>query len=385
VFTRAGNRLELISSFEKELHMASKLLPTKAELAAVRARGRTGADGRRDSVLALLNPMEARLLLQRGGIGSALPGTHGMVHQFRVGGSMGAGADGGDSNDRTGQDAADHAGGGGGTHGGGGLTRDQIDAMVTGRPIAQGPSTGPAPTIQRSDGITGPRPGTGDRWGTTIGQKPAIQAAQDAYNAAADALANRSFGQWAGDTALDMVPGFHVIAPNWQHPETYQDGTYHTGWSPLAAAAGLAASAAPAPMTGTLVSRAAIAATNALGLPDYNFGSGTWHNTAVSPINAAMGPTSPSQDQQGSSPSGSSAGRNGKGSGSADNANLVQNNAGRLLPPIAGQGIATPPASGSTLPPTVAPVLMPKQLQPGGYQAVPGPTPYGWMLPAWRY
>lgn len=170
------------------------------------------------------------------------------------------------------------------------LTRQQVDTMVLGRNLPQPASSGPAPTIERSQGATGPRPGTGDRWGTTVGQQPDIQAQQTAYNNAADAQQNRGFGGWLGDNALDMIPGFHQVTPQWNQPSTFANGTYHDAWSPVAAALGVAGMAAPAPGIGMAMGKAGIAATKAFGLPDYQFGGGGWHPDQSNAIEKAYGP-----------------------------------------------------------------------------------------------
>lgn len=108
-------------------------------------KGRVGADGQRDSVLALLNRGEARGLKMAGGIGTAVPGTQGLVKQFRVGGSMGAGADGGDSNDRVGADAG--GGGGGSSSGNGGTERTVTPAAD---PISANPNNPRTQNVMRS-------------------------------------------------------------------------------------------------------------------------------------------------------------------------------------------------------------------------------------------
>lgn len=150
-------------------------------------------------------------------------------------------------------------------------------------------SPGPSPTFTHNQGVSGPRPGTGDRWGTTIGQDPAIQQQQTAYNQAADAMQNRGFGGWLGDNLLDLVPGFHQVTPQWNKPASYADGTYHDAWSPVAAALGLAGMAAPVPGSGMALNKLGVGATNAFGLPDYTFGGGGWHPSNTNPIEGAMG------------------------------------------------------------------------------------------------
>lgn len=169
------------------------------------------------------------------------------------------------------------------------LTQAQQTAMILGKPMGPSPA-GPAPSFTQGQGPSGPRPGTADRWGTTIGQAPDIQKQQTDYNSAADDLANRGFGGWVGDNALDLIPGFHQTTPQWNQPASFANGKYHDAWAPVAAALGIAGMAAPVPGIGAAMGKAGVAATNAFGLPDYHFGGGGWNPDNSNAIEKAMGP-----------------------------------------------------------------------------------------------
>lgn len=162
--------------------------------------------------------------------------------------------------------------------------------MGMGGAVAGPAPSGPSPTFTHNQGVQGPRPGTGDRWGTTVGQQPDIQAQQTDYNNAADAMQNRGFGGWLGDNALDLIPGFHQTTPQWNQPSTFANGTYHDAWAPVAAALGLAGMAAPVPGASTVASKVGLAATKGLGLPDYQFGGGGWNPDQSNAIEKAFGP-----------------------------------------------------------------------------------------------
>lgn len=188
------------------------------------------------------------------------------------------------------QRSADSAAADRNSRGGTGLTRAQETALALGRTVPQPPSTDQAPTIAHSTGPTGPRPGTADRWGTSVGQAPDIQRQQTDYNNAADNMQNRGFTGWLGDRALDMIPGFHQVTPQWNKPATYANGIYHDAWSPVSAALSLAGTASPVPAGGLAMSQIGDAATSAFNLPDYKFGGGGWNPSTANPIEKAFGP-----------------------------------------------------------------------------------------------
>lgn len=240
-----------------------------------------------DTMLVQISPQEGALLQHLGGAGVRNPRT-GLL-QFYAGGATAAG------NNAAHEAVHNSYGGGsssgnGGSHGGG-MSQAQANAIMGMGGAAAAPSApGPAPTFSRNlSGPTGPRPGTADRWGTTIEQNPDIQQQQTQYNSAANALQNRSFGDFLGDRALDLIPGFHQVTPDWTKPSTYAGGQYHDAWSPLSAVMG-AGGAFLGPGGGLVGGELGTGLTTAIGLPDYKFGSGGgWNPSNANPIQSAMG------------------------------------------------------------------------------------------------
>jgi hypothetical protein len=162
---------------------------------------------------------------------------------------------------------------------------------------------GDRPTISRDnpDWGKGPRPGTGDRWGTTLGMDPEVAKRQQDYNSAADAYQNRGLGDWLGDKAKDLIPGFRQLTPDYDNPASYSDGDYHDDWSPWGAVAGVLGMASPIPGTSLAASAAGNGIADALGASHYTFGSGGgWNSTTPASAPAqTQGPTLGGKANQG--------------------------------------------------------------------------------------
>lgn len=134
------------------------------------------------------------------------------------------------------------------------------------------------PTISRSFDSTPFAPsGPDERWGTTFGTDPDVQAQQNAYNAAQDAINNRGLGDWLGDHLKNVLPGMYQKEPVWGDPATYADGTYHDAWSPAGAVASVLGAASPIPGTSYVTGMAGQQISDALGADHYTFGAnGGW-------------------------------------------------------------------------------------------------------------
>lgn len=196
----------------------------------------------------------------------------------------------------------------------------------------------------------------------------------DAYNDFARAIGDYATRGWVG-RAFDWALGplFNQQEPISQNPRTYADGTYHSSTNPAGAIASLAgmATGITAPVLPSLVGMGY----NALGGQDIFHGGYSQPDTGVY--------SDPSSGWSGTAQSG---GWGGSPSNQSNNGNHA--NQGGLLninqPPSVNP--AKPPMSAPTpANPMGTPNLLNIAYQPGGYQPVGGPTPYGVQTYPYQY
>lgn len=343
----------------------------------MKAAGRGG-----DTDIVHVNPKEIGLLKKMGGAGTRNPKT-GLL-EFTL-------------NDR--QDSATRAGGMGGGHGGsggggrsgggggggsGGMSGADMDRMILGTgPMA--PSAPGGPTISRGNPSRGPRPNTGDRWGTNAPENPMdpdVAKAHQDYNNAADAYSNSGFADWMRRRAVNLIPGFSQAAPNWEIPSTYYGGTYHDTWSPFAAAASIAGGFA-VPGGGIPADLAAQGASDLLHGPQYTFGGGGGWGPTTSESTPGVGPDGLTDKERGgpyggSSNSASSGGGLGGTNGGGNSSGGHLTNLAQVNQPVSGNSSA--PVAVGTPTPTTQPNY--QQILASLQQITPG---YSVNLPGYKY
>jgi hypothetical protein len=355
------------------------------------------SDPHGDTVLAQISPTEVALLLAHGGSGRVNPKTG--IRQFF--GDEGGGGLGGRGYGGAGPSGGDRNSGNGGTHGGSRAPGGSIAAAA-----ANGDASARAAqaATERSLGTDGRGPATGTETSpglfatgkltpygapvrvNALGIETALPENPSTTNPSTPTWGgwkdevdsyNQAARQWNARTLKDrianaMAPlGLTSVAPDLSRPATFVDGTYHIGLNP-AAAIGSIVGGLVAPGLGVPTSALAGGAYNALGGRDVVLtGSDipkTWDPNGAATVGASSSPAASGPASSPSSPSGGTHGA-------------------QLLPPIAGNGVTTIPPSGSTLPPTTAPISPPPQQNLSSAQlvSIPGPSPYYWQKPQWMY
>jgi hypothetical protein len=333
------------------------MLPAPKLKAAVREAAHRGRGD--DTLIAHINPREAALLKRLGGAGTRNPET-GALEFFDP---RGAGGVGRNSDAQRAADARTAAGWGG--SGG--------DAPSFGRTLPGAAPAAPAPGTKVLPGFTHTKqsPNGGQIVGfsgghAVVGPTDAEAKQQRDIIGAWQDWNGRSFGRKVLDFAAG--PFLNDNMPNLDDPNTYHGGVYHTSTNPLGVAASL--------VGGALMPGAGIP----LGAIGSAIGPEVYHNPA-SPTQAAEygmpGASKPgSVTASAAAPNGGGFSNTGGGAGGV-----------AMLPPVAGSGSAAATPPGQLPGPTTSPtgVQLPPIMVPGGYQSVPGPTPYGWQMPAWQY
>jgi hypothetical protein len=209
--------------------------PTRRALArALAAEGRGG-----DTVLAHIDPREARLLRALGGAGTRNPKTG--LPEFH-GGGMGGAAD---------QDINDHDFSGGADRGTG--LRGPTDG--TGQLASHTGATGPAGGVNGS--------AVGAHWGG-VGSDYESAFSQRRNLSPEDSILN-ALGH--------VIPGLHYASePVPGYGPSYAGGTWHTGWSPAEAIGSIAGMASGVPGLGTVGGFAGDQLAQAMGWHDVMLG-----------------------------------------------------------------------------------------------------------------
>ena len=331
-----------------EMLMGSQMLPVApADLGAL------GRDG--DTMVAHINPEEARMLKEAGGAGTINPRTG--LPEFRPSGSWGKDSptSGGRVGGKLGNTGSKSDGSRGGTVG--------LGSNEATRAAAFGKSAYDDIKIAdpKTDRILNPN----KYGGLVFGKDGAtLSTGNDdlAYNDAIDKWNKRDFFDRAANFLAPF--GLTSIKPNYNRPATFAGGNFHTGINPAGALVGLGAGML-VPGLGVVAGPLAGAAYDeAGGLSPVLSGPRTIY--ADDGTGGTARPDSPQDQTTGGNP----ASRDGRGT---------------ILPPIMGAPGGNP--GGSALPPIAAPVAPPtsgQQPYPGAYLPIPGPTPYGWTRPTWN-
>jgi hypothetical protein len=306
--------------------MKSKLLPSKAELAAAKRAGRHG-----DTELIHANKREEAILAAMGGAGTRNPRT-GLLEFYSDSANEHSRAE-------TGHNMADHSrpgasGGGSGGAGRSGGSQLAGNATVADHMIATGRIS--VPSIGPNGMATGPN-----------------QTQDDAYTEFGSALGAEDTKGLAARVLDFFSPlGVHNMQVDSQKPATFKNGTFQPGINPAHLVGSIG---------GMFLGPAGIVAGPLLGAG----------YTALGGQDIPLG------------------GFDGSGAPHTQAPGKITEGDTRLLPQIAGNPsptttTPTPTTSptGATLPPITAPV---QNVNPGATMPIPGPSQYSWLRPAWTY